>query len=154
MTTAMEITENAVEQLAPYLAKSNSAPLVTEADAPVYLKDMVNGIILASRLFSECSLRATQAKHQRKRAEAVAYLEKYPAYIAEKGQKKGTVAEIEAFVTLDQEVQQAQDKEAYFDSLSTYLLNVRQSLILSHDDVKKSVYSRSLNAMDRSQQMA
>jgi hypothetical protein len=145
-----EITDSAVEALVPFIAKAREASVVSEADAPFYLKEMVSGIVTASQLLASASLQYNNVRNQRKRKEAVAQLEKYPAYMAANGiTKKGTVAEIEAFVSLDEDVIAMQDKEAFFDAMVTYVSSVRQSLILSHDDIKKTVYSRSLDNLNK-----
>jgi hypothetical protein len=145
-----EISDSTVETLIPYIAKAKEASVVAEADAPFYLKEMVSGIIVASQLLASASLQYTNVRNQRKRKEAIAQLEKYPSYMVANGlTKKGTVSEIEAFVTLDEEVVALQDKEAFFDAMVTYISSVRQALILSHDDIKKTVYSRSLENLNR-----
>lgn len=151
---SLELTDSALDQLMPYLAKSKEAAQISEADAPFFLKEIVQGILVASQILAQANLQASQSRNVRKRAEAVAYLEKYPEYIKANNLKKGTVAEIEAFVTLDEDVIRTQDREAYYESLATYLANVRQSLVMSHDDVKKAVYSRSLDNMNRTPMLA
>jgi hypothetical protein len=154
MSTSLELIDDAVDQLAPFIALTKNSSVVTELDAPFHLKELVQGIILSSKLLAQASLQAAQAKNSRKRKEAVAFLEKYPEHLKANSLKKGTVAEIEAFVTLDKDVCDAQDKEAYFESLVVYISNVRQSLIMSHDDIKKSVYNRSIEGMNRTAMIA
>jgi hypothetical protein len=129
-----------LEQLSPYLVKAQQVTAANEYDAPVYLKTLVDGLLLTGKLLAEASYSYSESKNARKRAEAVALLEKFPAYRDLK-KIKGTVGEGEAFVSLDDDVKNAQEMESRFDALVTYLQTVRMSLQYSHDDLKKAVYS-------------
>lgn len=148
-----DISEELIEEVAPYLARARQITGVTEVDALFYLKELIDGVLLSGKILANLSYQYSKAKTDRKRAEAVAYLEKYPEFAKERGGKKGTVAEIEAFVLLDEDVDRATENERYMESLYSYMLNVKQSLTMAHDDLKKAIYGRSMEMQNRTAHM-
>lgn len=147
------LSERVVETLLPYVTKAKLVTGATEVDAPFYLKDLVDGIMVSGRLMSQASFQYSQARSRRKRAEAVALLERFPAFVAER-KIKGTVLEAEAFVALDADVKAAQADEAQYEALFGYIQNTKQCLTMAHDDLKKAVYSTKDYSRDRSLTLA
>ena len=141
--TVMDIESlgsEAVNQLAPFKAKTADLPGLTEFDAPVFLKEMTSGIFLATELQSRLAYLEQKAVTDRKRIEALCGLEKFPVWAKERG-VKGTNDERTLFISLQQEVVSARECEAQLGSLLLYVSGVKFALISTHDDCRKIHYS-------------
>lgn len=128
------------EQLSPYITKAKSVAAITEFEAPLFLKNMVDGIFLAGGIANQFSYYFSLAKTECKRVEAVVKLEEFPVYVKERG-IKGTVNEAEAFVDCNPNVLMARDKLSQMEALYAYAIGVKNSLVYHHDDAKKTIYS-------------
>lgn len=147
------LSEQAIETLAPYIAKARGVTGADETTAPFFMKDLVDGILVAGRLMAQASFQYSTAKSARKRAESVALLDKFPEFVKER-KIKGTVAEGEAFVALDEDVKKTAEEEARYEALYGYIQNAKQCLTMAHDDLKKAVYTQKDYVKDRSLTMA
>lgn len=143
------LSEQVVEILAPYVTKARQVTGASEVDAPFYMKELVDGILASGQLIAQASFQYSQAKSNRKRSEAIALLEKFPKFVAER-KIKGTVAEGEAFVALDENVKKAYETEAQYEALFGYIQNTKQCLTMAHDDLKKAIYANKDFSKDRS----
>lgn len=150
---ATELSETTIEVLAPFIAKARQVTGATELDAPFYMKELVDGIMMSGQLMAQASYRYSQAKAQRKRAEATALLERFPEFVRER-KIKGTVGEGEAFVALDNDVKRALEEEAKYEALYGYILNTKSCLTMAHDDLKKAIYSNKDYTRDRTPLLA
>jgi len=137
-----ELTESVIHELVYYISKSKEAAMITEQDAPVFLKQIVDGIMKTGDLLAKTGYKASMSRIERKRIEAISALEGYKEYLVEKG-GKGTEAERAAFVASRPEVIKAAEEEAYWEAMYVYLQTVKNALVMTHDDVKKTVYTRS-----------
>jgi hypothetical protein len=143
------LSEQAIDVLVPYVTRARQVTGATETDTPFYMKELVDGILAAGQLMAQASFQYSQAKARRKRAEATALLERFPKFVAER-KIKGTVAEGEAFVALDDDVKNAYESEAQYEALFGYIQNTKQCLTMAHDDLKKAIYSNKDYNKDRS----
>jgi len=147
------LSDQAIEALAPFVAKARGVTGADETTAPFFMKDLVDGILVAGRLMAQASFQYSTARTARKRAEGVALLDKFPEFVKER-KIKGTVAEGEAFVSLDEDVRRTAEEEARCEALYGYIQNAKQCLTMAHDDLKKAVYTTKDYAKDRTPTLA
>jgi hypothetical protein len=129
-------------QLAPFIAKSKQSVQVTEHDAPVFLQSMREGLLAISELMTKAQYSLSKSKIEKERIESVLRIEKFPEWAAEKNLQKATEKDKQAFICIQPEYQMAQEDEAYWESVYSYLSSVRSVLSISIDDVKKNIYGR------------
>lgn len=129
-------------QLAPFINKSKQSVYVTEHDAPVFLQAMREGLLAISELMTKAQYSLSKAKIEKERVESILRIEKFPDWAVEKNIQKPTERDKQAFICIQPEYQLAQEDEAYWDSVYSYLSSVRSVLSISIDDVKKNIYGR------------
>lgn len=135
-----ELSDQISDKLRPYSAKLSEMSRVNEHDAPVFLKIMIDGLLVTGQLISSVSYKAEKAKINRRTQEALA-AENFRDYAKAKG-IKGTVDERNHFINVQDHVLQALEEEAAYEAMMQFLMIKKESFRMAHDDVKKFVYFR------------
>ena len=148
-----EVTQQTINKLAPYVAMTKRLTHVVDGQTLNALQALVDALIETGKLVAQVSFQAKQAKSERKKAEGIALLERFPEYVKDR-KIKGTVAEAEAFVKIDKDVIAAQRQEDYFTALYEYVTSAKDGIQNAHDDLKKDKYSSTDTYKDKSKMLA
>jgi hypothetical protein len=136
---AFTISPQEVLQLAPFVAEASDFAYVNETTAAQKLSTLSSGLIKSGSLLASANYSLIQSKTVLKQKQAVAALEKFPGYCAERG-IKATEAQREAFVDQCSEVIEAAQQVAYFEALVKHLDTIKMSMIMAISSVKSIVY--------------
>lgn len=112
--------------------------------APVYLRDFIVAYDITNVLLSKAMYYHGQAEASLKTAQAIAYFDKAPDFLANRNVKDTATAR-DAYVPMDSDVQKAEQVKARAEAMVSLLKNKLQSFRLAHDDVKKIAYSNDNN---------
>lgn len=133
--------ERVFTRLQPYIAKLALIPSVTLDNTPFLLGSLLEGYTRIQEMLIEATYRLIQATKERDGVEAIATLEKFPAYCEAKG-IKGTVDQCSKFLCLDQDVLIARDNLAKAVALESYLNTQSKTFYIAIDNLKKAQYGR------------
>lgn len=128
-----------VTRLVKYTQKIADIGSLQKMMAPIYLKDFIEAIDVASSMLAAATKMDHQADASVKRTEAIAFLDRAGDYLKAKGIKDSAEAR-KKYIDVDPDVILAKDEKARTAALVVFLKHKVQEFRLAHDDVKKIAY--------------
>jgi len=132
---ANQFDDRAVTSIQGYIARSRDADTIDETTVRFFLKDLVDGLNEVNNAIAAVSVRLAEAELNFDQAEAIAALELFPAFVAER-KIKGTADERGYFVQRDKDVLKYKEAKLYWKSVLEYLKGVGKNLDHSHTDAR------------------
>ena len=113
-------------------------------NAPLLLRDFIIAIDIATDLLANAVRQDSKAHARLKQAESIAYFDKAPVFLKEKGVRESSDAK-KMYVPQDADVMEAMDLRGQTEAMVVFLKNKLQEFRMAHDDVKKIAYSSDYN---------
>ena len=132
---ASQFDDRAVTSIQGYIARSRDADKLDENTVRFFLQDMMNGLNEVNNAIAAVSVRLSEADLNFDQAEAVAALELFPAFVAER-KIKGTADERNYFVQSNKNVLKFKEEKLYWKSVLEYLKGVGRNLDATHTDAR------------------
>lgn len=132
---ASQFDDRAVLSIQGYIARSRGADRVDETTVRFFLKDMVDGLNEVNNAIAAVSVKLAEADLNFDQAEAIAALDLFPAFVAER-KIKGTADERNYFVQRHENVLKYKEEKLYWKSVLEYLKGVGRNLDATHTDVR------------------
>ena len=113
-------------------------------NAPLLLRDFIVAIDIATDLLARAVRDDLKAYAKVKESEAIAYFDRAPEFLQEKGVRESSEAK-KMYLARDPEVMSANETKAQTEAMVTYLKNKLQEFRMAHDSTKKIAYSSDYN---------
>lgn len=136
-----------VTKLAEYSNKVAELHKVNKMNAPMYLRDFIQGMDVANTMLAHAIKLHGQAEAKLKTAEAIAYLDKAGDYLQSKGIKDSSEAR-KRYIDIDEDVIKMRNEVARTEAMMVFLKNKHQEMRCAHDDIKKSVYDTAMTSFE------
>jgi hypothetical protein len=132
---AQQFDDSAVASIQGYIARSRQADKIDETTVKYFLQDLVNGLNEVNNAIAAVSVKLAESDLNFDQAEAVAALELFPVFVAER-KIKGTADERNYFVQSDKNVLKYKEEKLYWKSVLEYLKGVGRNLDATHTDAR------------------
>lgn len=145
LITSDNVSFEHIRQLAPFLAR---AERMTEAAQPGYapklIGDLSQGFRKAGEYLAIAKYQYSAARNERKRQEAIAFIDEFPKYMKQKQDQgidvKGTDAFRSHFVAQYPEVLKAKEREAFYEAVQEQLITMKTELFMAISSAKSIAY--------------
>lgn len=128
-----------IAKIAEYSNKIKDIATMNKMMAGHYLKDFIEAYDITAAAYAAVVKLDIDAKTELESSESIAYFDKAPAFLEEKGIKQSSEAR-KMYIDRDEDVIKAKRVKSQSEAMAALLKNKLQVFRMSHDDVKKLAY--------------